>query len=164
MCFSFVRLFFVAPINPPPEFPTLFTLSLLGMLTCVKLILRHFFGADIPLHLGWDISGYVGPTSTLSLHRASIMGSVELLDFIWESSCTSVADKPPGWLLAHFLRSDPHYHRWQFTHALAGAVDQGNLEVVKWLLAHFSACEASSTVLYAVASKGHLDVLQVLEP
>ncbi|KAF1786158.1 hypothetical protein GQ600_10329 [Phytophthora cactorum] len=110
----------------------------------VKLILRRFIDGDAFLHLGSEISNYVGPTPTLSLHQACLMGSVQLL------KCRQT----PGWSPTHFLRSDPHYHRWEFICALTDAAGEGNSEEVKWLLAHFPACEAPSTVLDAAAMNG----------
>ncbi|KAG3110391.1 hypothetical protein PI124_g15789 [Phytophthora idaei] len=82
------------------------------------------------------------------------MGSVQLLE----------CRQTPGWSPTHFLRSDPHYHRWEFIRALTDAAGEGSSEEVKWLLAHFPACEAPWTVLDAAAMNGHLEVLQLLEP
>jgi hypothetical protein len=60
------------------------------------------------------------------------------------------------------LPSDPHYYRFQFTKSLAVAARRGNLDVVKWLFAHFSGCVAPPSVAIGAARQGHLAVVQFL--
>lgn len=50
----------------------------------------------------------------------------------------------------------------QFSKSIATAANQGNLEMVKWLFAHFSDCGAPAGAAYNAAMWGHLHVLEFL--
>ncbi|KAG6954186.1 hypothetical protein JG687_00011950, partial [Phytophthora cactorum] len=77
-------------------------------------------------------------STTVSLSQACSFGSTKLLDWIWDSSCTSVSNRPSTWLLHNYLRSDLHYNGDQFFKSLEIAVRRKDLTIVKWLFAHFS--------------------------
>ncbi|KAG1695063.1 hypothetical protein DVH05_020990 [Phytophthora capsici] len=98
----------------------------------------------------------------MSLADAIQFNSLELLDWIWDASCTSVDARRSTWTLTNYLRSDPHYYRWQFAEAMKVAVQYGNFEVVKWLFAHFSWCVVPIAVVESAVSKGNLDILKFL--
>ncbi|KAJ8576723.1 hypothetical protein ON010_g2484 [Phytophthora cinnamomi] len=84
------------------------------------------------------ISNFLGPSPYLSLSDACKYGSIALLEWIWDASCTRPADRAPGWSLSTFLRSDPHYRNWQFAKSLEAAASRGDLPMVEWIFAHFS--------------------------
>ncbi|KAG6949576.1 hypothetical protein JG688_00014568 [Phytophthora aleatoria] len=106
------------------------------------------------------ISSFLGPPPNMTLQKACSTRCVRLLDWMWVSSCTSTADSVLHWTLANYLRSDPHYYHYQFSKSLEMAAGRGDLEVVKWLFAHFSGCKAPASVVGAAVKKGHLVVVQ----
>ncbi|KAG3098072.1 hypothetical protein PI124_g16136 [Phytophthora idaei] len=114
------------------------------------------------LHIGALISNFLGLSSCLSLSEACTFGSIQLLDWIWGSNCTSVGDRTPGWSLTNYLRSEPFYHQWQFREGLQIAARSGDVGMVKWFFDHFSGLEVPSAVVTAAAGNGHLLVLQFL--
>ncbi|KAG4049574.1 hypothetical protein PC123_g15160 [Phytophthora cactorum] len=106
-------------------------------LRVVAFVLRHHIPAASPLHL-------------------------RLLDWVWESSCTSTESRSPEWSLANYLRSNLFYSEWQFREGLLISVRREDVEMVKWFFDHFSGLEVPAEVVTAAASKGHLPVLQFL--
>ncbi|RLN96571.1 hypothetical protein BBJ28_00014362 [Nothophytophthora sp. Chile5] len=115
-------------------------------------------------HVICAISSFLDSSVEIPLAHACTLGSLALLDRIWDSSepaLPSVVDRH-GWTLCKFLRADRHYYRAQFAKALTKAVRLGSLDVVRWLFAHFSGCVASVDVVEEAASAGHLHILQFL--
>ncbi|EGZ05549.1 hypothetical protein PHYSODRAFT_533826 [Phytophthora sojae] len=108
------------------------------------------------------IAKFLGPPPNMSLSDACHEGSIKLLDWIWNCSCTSVDDRATQWSLTNYLRSEPRYYSLQFSKSIATAANQGNLEMVKWLFAHFSDCGAPAGAAYNAAMWGHLHVLEFL--
>ncbi|RLN47124.1 hypothetical protein BBJ28_00016618, partial [Nothophytophthora sp. Chile5] len=131
-------------------------------LSGVAFVLRDQRAVSALPHVADIISSFLVPTSSMSLAEACRFGSLKLLDHIWAASCSSIADRKPWWSLANFLRSDRHYHSWAFSMALEQAACRGDLEVVKWLFAHFPGCTAYLGVVEAAAEAGHLHILQFL--
>ncbi|ETP40863.1 hypothetical protein F442_11859 [Phytophthora nicotianae P10297] len=113
---------------------------------------------DISTH----ISSFLGPPSCLSLSQACSFGSTKLLDWIWNSSCTSVASRLSTWSVHNYLRSDPHYNRDQFVESLIAAVNRKDLAVVQWVFSHFSGLEVPEDVADAATRAGSLPVLKFL--
>lgn len=132
------------------------------MLTAVELVLRQHPSFRSQTSVGSKVSTFVGPSPTLSLHQACAMGSLKLLDLLWEASCTSMDTRSVGWSLSNFLRSEPHYYHWEFIVSLLVAANRGNLEVVQWLFDHFSGCEAPADAFEEAAVNDHLPVVKFL--
>ncbi|KAL4129881.1 hypothetical protein PRIC2_005888 [Phytophthora ramorum] len=130
-------------------------------LAAVQLALKSRPDVAALGHVGTLISSYLDGSGMISLARACEFGSVRLLDRIWESS-DPAADTHSSWSLFWYLRSDVHYNRYQFTESLRTAAERGDLEVIRWLLDHFSGCTAGVEVVEAAARCGHLEVLQHL--
>ncbi|RLN47122.1 hypothetical protein BBJ28_00016617 [Nothophytophthora sp. Chile5] len=131
-------------------------------LSGVAFVLRDQRAVSALPHVADIISSFLVPTSSMSLAEACRFGSLKLLDHIWAASCSSIADRKPWWSLTNYLRSDRHYHAWAFTVSLREAASLGDLEVVKWLFAHFPGCTAEVKVVEAAAEAGHLHILQFL--
>jgi hypothetical protein len=112
--------------------------------------------------LAWLISSFLGPDPNMSLREACAFRSTALLDWLWSSSCTSAADRSPGWSLTNFLRSERHYQRFQFVEAAKVAARRGDLPVLQWLHTRFPNCEGLPSVIYEAAVGGHLEVVQFL--
>lgn len=96
------------------------------MLTIVRFVLQ-VAPANAALEQTTNvISNFLGPPPNLLFHKACEFGSVTLLDWIWSASCATAADRTPSWSLNNFLRSDPHYHKWQFSKSLEVAAGRGS--------------------------------------
>ncbi|ETK73611.1 hypothetical protein L915_19482 [Phytophthora nicotianae] len=131
-------------------------------LRVVALVLRPLSPVAALPHIGVLLSSFLGPSSCLSLSEACVFGSIQLLDWIWESSRTSVNDRNPGWSLTNYLRSEPFYHQWHFREGLQNAARRGDVDMVKWFFDHCSGLEVPSEVVAVAAENGHLPVLQFL--
>lgn len=51
-------------------------------------------------------------------------------------------------------------YRYQFTKSLTAAVKRGNLDIVRWILDHFSGCTAPLEVVEGAARFGRLEILE----
>ncbi|KAE9115371.1 hypothetical protein PF010_g9352 [Phytophthora fragariae] len=129
------------------------------MLTIVKVALRHHQVNAALEQSTRAISNFLGPSPFLSLSDACKFGSIALLEWIWDASCTRAVDRTPGWSLTNFLRSDPHYHNWQFAKSLEAAASRGDVRMMEWIFAHFSGCEAPEAVAERAKENGYLRVL-----
>jgi len=128
----------------------------------VELVLLHGSSASVPLHLERMISGYLGPAPSMTLSRTCSFGSIALLDWMWEASCTRVLERSTWWSLTNFLRSEPHYYRHQFAESMKVAAMRGDLAVVKWLLKHLQGCVVPAMAVGRAADNGHVHVLNLL--
>ncbi|EGZ18778.1 hypothetical protein PHYSODRAFT_332520 [Phytophthora sojae] len=123
-------------------------------LQVVTLVLQLHEGVSALEHVSDVISSYLGPPPNLSLARACTFGSTPLLDWIWESSCTTEVDRKPNWTLTNYLRSEIRYGEWQFNEPMVVAAQRGNLAILQWLLDHYSECSVDKTVVEAAAQAG----------
>ncbi|KAG3201034.1 hypothetical protein PC128_g4160 [Phytophthora cactorum] len=80
------------------------------LLAIVPAVLRHQREPGVLQHVSAQISSFLGSPPCLSLSQACSFGSTKLLDWIWDSSCTSVSNRPSTWPLHNYLRSDLHYN------------------------------------------------------
>ncbi|ETN06709.1 hypothetical protein PPTG_12752 [Phytophthora nicotianae INRA-310] len=129
-------------------------------LAIVSAVLRDQRDSNTPQLVSAHISSFLGPPPCLSLSQACSFGSTTLLDWIWDSSCTSAANRPSTWSLHNYLRSDPHYYLDQFNKSLEVAVHRNKLAIVKWLFSHFSCLEVPTVVVKAATSARCLPILQ----
>ncbi|KAG7387161.1 DNA excision repair protein ERCC-6 [Phytophthora pseudosyringae] len=88
-------------------------------------------------------------------------GSTRLLDRIWEKSDPE-REKGSSWSPCQYLRSDLHYYRYQFTKSLLAAVKRADLDMVRWILAHFSRCTAGADAVEEAAFGGQMQMLLTL--
>jgi len=128
----------------------------------VELVLLHASPASIPLHLQFVIASYLGPPPNVTLSETCSFGSIALLDWMWEASCTRASERTPWWSLTNFLRSEPHYYRYQFAESMTVAAERGDVAVVAWLLGHFQGCVVPGEAVGRAADNGHLSVLKLL--
>ncbi|KAG6946532.1 hypothetical protein JG687_00016639, partial [Phytophthora cactorum] len=84
------------------------------MLTCMNFVLRRYPALGSFEHSTRTISQFLGPPPSLSLSEVCSFGTIAMLDWIWNASCTQMEDRTQGWSLTNYLRSDPHYYRWVF--------------------------------------------------
>ncbi|GMF27497.1 unnamed protein product [Phytophthora lilii] len=137
----------------------------LGMdcpLETVALVLRHQPHYGELQYVAATICSFLGSAPSLSLSQACEFSSTKLLDWIWSCSCTSAADRTATWSLTNFLRSDPHYHRYQFAESMVVAARRSNLVTVRWLFAHFNGCKVPAKVPEIAARLGNLTLLEFL--
>ncbi|KAE8890659.1 hypothetical protein PF010_g21035 [Phytophthora fragariae] len=100
----------------------------------------------------------------LSLARAielSHAGSLALLEFVWARSRRATESSP--WGAAKLLGTRDFYYRREFSLALVQTVRRADINIVQWLLRHFTACPVDSDVVEEAARGGHLWALQLLE-
>ncbi|EGZ05535.1 hypothetical protein PHYSODRAFT_533827, partial [Phytophthora sojae] len=121
-------------------------------------VLRQQPCADALEHLGPISQASWGPLAT----SHCTFGSTKLLDWIWDSSCTSTATRSPSWSLYNYLRSDPDYYRWEFAMATEVTAKRGDVAMMKWLLTHFQDCEVPIETVEQAVRKGHVAILQLL--
>lgn len=100
------------------------------VLTAVDVVLRHQSAVAGVQELQPMITSFLGPPPSLSLRESAKYSSVRLCDWIWESSCTSAAERTSSWSLTNYLRSDVHYYEWQFERVLENAVANGDTPLV----------------------------------
>jgi len=124
------------------------------MFASLDVTLRRFPALESYEHTTRAISRFLGVPPNLLLSEACEHGSIATLEWIWAASCTTVEGRTPGWSLTNYLRSDPHYYRWQFAKSLYAAAERGDLEIVEWLFAHFSGCEAPVGVVMLLRGEG----------
>ncbi|ETK95449.1 hypothetical protein L915_01621 [Phytophthora nicotianae] len=132
------------------------------MLTIVALVLRTHPVVEVLEQSTHAISDFLGPPPSLMLSEACQFGSIRLLNWIWSTCCTTSSTRRSGWSLSNYLRSDSNYHNWQFSKSLEVAAGRGDLPMVKWLLAHFSGCEAPESVCSTAQEKGYVHILWFL--
>ncbi|GMF17105.1 unnamed protein product [Phytophthora fragariaefolia] len=113
-------------------------------------------------HVSACISSFLDASVVIPLASACSFGSIRLLDRIWESSSSEGSESGASWSLSQFLRTDVHYYRFQFSKSLRAAAARGDLDVVQWLLGHFSGCTADVEVVEEAARCGRRDVLELL--
>lgn len=95
------------------------------------------------------------------------LGSVRLLDRIWDSSVTSITNggytgvTQETFTLRKFLRTDKHYQQYVFSLALEDAVPRQDLEIVKWFLSKCQGFRVSSEIVSRACLAGSIGILQV---
>jgi hypothetical protein len=128
----------------------------------VQLVLHQGSYALIPLHVQLVIASYLGPAPNVTLSETCSFGSIALLDWMWEASCTRASERTLRWSLTNFLRSELHYYRYQFAESMKVAAKRGDVAVVAWLLGHFRDCVVPAEAVGKAADNGHLDILKLL--
>ncbi|KAG6945339.1 hypothetical protein JG688_00016600 [Phytophthora aleatoria] len=119
-------------------------------------------------HVISSVSQCLDYSVEISLARACAFGSLRLLRRIWDGSKKYAASNgsAPGdrrylyWSPLHFLQNDCHYHRAQFSRGVVEAVRRGDLDMIRWLFAHFSGCVVAVQAVEAAAASGDLRTLE----
>ncbi|KAG3061570.1 hypothetical protein PI125_g24687, partial [Phytophthora idaei] len=119
-------------------------------------------------HVISSVSQCLDYSVEISLARACAFGSLRLLRRIWDGSKKYAASNgsAPGdrrylyWSPLHFLQTDCHYHRAQFSRGVVEAVRRGDLDIIRWLFAHFSGCVVAVQAVEAAAASGDLRTLE----
>ncbi|OWZ05270.1 hypothetical protein PHMEG_00022670 [Phytophthora megakarya] len=88
-------------------------------------------------------------------------GSVMLLDLVWMRSLRDMGHS--RWSVAKLLQSEKDYYTWEFSLALVRAIRCADLNMMQWILTHFSVCLVENAVMEKAARGGNLKVLQLLK-
>ncbi|KAK1930044.1 hypothetical protein P3T76_014541 [Phytophthora citrophthora] len=132
-------------------------------LQVVSFLLRHQPYIPALSELGRKVSRFLGPSPNLSLSEACVYDSIALLDWIWDSSCTSIAERSSGWSLHNFLRSDNDYYKWEFAKGMQFVARGGNMKILECFFQHFEGCGVTTDIVDLAACNGHLEVLIYLQ-
>ncbi|KAK1929383.1 hypothetical protein P3T76_015135 [Phytophthora citrophthora] len=100
-------------------------------LQVVSCLLRHQPYIPALPELGRKVSRFLGPSPNLSLSEACIYDSIALLDWIWDSSCTFIAERSSGWSQHNFLRSDNDCYKWEFAKGMQFVARDGNVKILE---------------------------------
>ncbi|KAG2879050.1 hypothetical protein PC114_g22776 [Phytophthora cactorum] len=119
-------------------------------------------------HVVSSVSQCLDYSVEISLACACAFSSLRLLRRIWDGSKKYAASNgsAPGdrrylyWSPLHFLQTDCHYHRAQFSRGVVEAVRRGDLDMIRWLFAHFSGCVVAVQAVEAAAASGDLRTLE----
>ncbi|EGZ14598.1 hypothetical protein PHYSODRAFT_264078 [Phytophthora sojae] len=147
----------------------------LAPLLAVRLLFRskgQF--VDLP-HVTEAVSLFLDSSVELPLHKACKRDSIPLLDRLWASSqvfVNNIAAEDDAedetyeqgkgnFTLRKFLRTDRHYKQFQFTKSLFVAIDDKNLEMVKWLLDKFQGCVVRQEVVSEACIIGSVEMLRL---
>ncbi|KAE8902916.1 hypothetical protein PF005_g17945 [Phytophthora fragariae] len=119
---------------------------------------------DVP-HLVDAVSVFVDTSVDVPPLQACKLGTVKLLDRIWNSSDVYTQGNNcvanVTFSFRRFLRTDSHYQHYFFTLALKEAVPSKNLEVVRWILKKFPRFRISSEVVARACLAGALEILEL---
>ncbi|KAE9008216.1 hypothetical protein PR001_g16762 [Phytophthora rubi] len=119
--------------------------------------------SDLP-HVVNSVSLFLDSSVELPLCEACKLGSIKLLDRIWDSSenfanCTHNF-RMGTFTIRKFIRTDKHYRQHQFTFSMLIIVKEQNLEMVQWLADKFQGCRVIVDVVMAAAESGSTEILQ----
>ncbi|KAG7384329.1 hypothetical protein PHYBOEH_009564 [Phytophthora boehmeriae] len=137
-------------------------------LTSVVVVAQSHEGISELSHVTATLSAYLDCSSTLPLARACAVGSVSLLQRIWEISKTSESAidswcRPTNtWCPSRLLWTNQFYYQDQFAKGMIAACKGGYASTVEWLLNHFSACVVPPAAVEAAAQRGHREILRLL--
>ncbi|EGZ14593.1 hypothetical protein PHYSODRAFT_506313 [Phytophthora sojae] len=115
------------------------------------------------------MSLYLDSAVELPLRKACRLGSLKLLDRIWDSS-EAFVDKTPTtseasdktFTLRKFIRTDKFYRQYQFALSMEEAVKQKSLEMVKWLSARFQGYTVPEEVGKIAVREDSRDIIEFL--
>ncbi|KAG1685609.1 hypothetical protein DVH05_007907 [Phytophthora capsici] len=128
-------------------------------LLAVMLVLRSRPEFDAIDHVISTVSGYADSSVEQPLHKACKLGSVELLNRIWDST---VDLEPTGWGLwsvRNLLRSHKLYGKMQFTLCLLEAAKINSVDIAQWLFDRFPH-GVRRKVIYEAVKAGAFELLQ----
>ncbi|KAK1933657.1 putative ankyrin repeat protein [Phytophthora citrophthora] len=137
-------------------------------LTSVVVVTRSQPGIAELSHVTDTLSAFLDCSSSLPLSRASAVGSVSLLQRIWDASKSSetIADswcQPTNtWRPAKMLWTNQFYYQDQFAKGMIEACKHADVDTVQWLVDQFTNCVVPAQAVEAAAQRGKRDILQVL--
>ncbi|GMF55135.1 unnamed protein product [Phytophthora fragariaefolia] len=136
-------------------------------LVSAVVVLRNNPSVGALPHIASSVSQCLDYSAVIPLARACAFGSLRLVRRVWgisEEFAASDGDprqrRPSCWSPLQFLQSDRHYYRAQFSQGVIEAVRRGDLDMIRWLFAQLSGCEAGVQAVETAAAAGDLRILQ----
>ncbi|KAL4106796.1 hypothetical protein PRIC1_004836 [Phytophthora ramorum] len=137
-------------------------------LTSVNVVARSHPGIAELSHVTAALSAFLDRSSSLPLSRACAVGSVALLQRIWDLSKSTETTTDPwcqpsnAWCPARMLWTNTFYYQDQFAKGMLEACKHADVSTVQWLIEHFSSCVVPAQAVEAAAERGQRDILQLL--
>ncbi|OWZ15851.1 hypothetical protein PHMEG_00010442 [Phytophthora megakarya] len=132
-------------------------------LLAANIVLRYK-DVEIP-HIISTVSTFMDSTLDLFLNNACRLGSLMLLQRIWDSSEVYMNEDqniPENFSLClrKYLRTDRHYRQYQYKLSILEAVKLKNLEMVQWLFERFPECKVYQEAVDEAVKQGSMEILQ----
>ncbi|KAG7379791.1 hypothetical protein PHYPSEUDO_008133 [Phytophthora pseudosyringae] len=137
-------------------------------LTSVVVVARSQPGIAALSHVTATLSAFLDGSSSLPLARACAVGSVSLLQRVWDGSKSPqlVADpwcaRSNTWRPSRMLWTNRFYYQDQFAKGMIEACKHADARSVQWLVDQFSSCVVPAQAVEAAAQRGKRNILRLL--
>ncbi|OWZ04452.1 hypothetical protein PHMEG_00023641 [Phytophthora megakarya] len=136
-------------------------------LTSVVVVARSQPGIAELSHVTATVSAFLDRSSSLPLSRACGVGSVSLLQRVWDVSKSKETVVPwcqptNTWCPSRMLWTNRFYYQDQFAKGMIEACKYADVNTVQWLVEKFSNCVVPSQAVEAAAQRGKREILQLL--
>ncbi|KAL4102348.1 hypothetical protein PRIC1_006093 [Phytophthora ramorum] len=132
------------------------------MLLVVTLLFRSKPEFSALSHVIDAVSLYVDASVQLPLAKACKFGSLTLLNRIWDCKLDLEAKANASWSIRGLLRSEPWYQSFQANASLVEAVRRRDLDIVRWIFAHFPEFWVLEDAVEEAAAAGDMEILRYL--
>ncbi|KAL4172420.1 hypothetical protein KRP22_007584 [Phytophthora ramorum] len=132
------------------------------MLLVVTLLFRSKPEFSARSHVIDAVSLYVDASVQLPLAKACKFGSLTLLNRIWDCKLDLEAKANASWSIRGLLRSEPWYQSFQANASLVEAVKRRDLDIVRWIFAHFPEFWVLEDAVEEAAAAGDMEILRYL--
>ncbi|KAL4156863.1 hypothetical protein PRNP1_005889 [Phytophthora ramorum] len=130
------------------------------MLLVVTLLFRSKPEFSALSHVIDAVSLYVDASVQLPLAKACKFGSLTLLNRIWDCKLDLEAKANASWSIRGLLRSEPWYQSFQANASLVEAVRRRDLDIVRWVFAHFPEFWVLEDAVEEAAAAGDMEILR----
>ncbi|KAL4129667.1 hypothetical protein PRIC2_005674 [Phytophthora ramorum] len=130
------------------------------MLLVVTLLFRSKPEFSALSHVIDAVSLYVDASVQLPLAKACKFGSLTLLNRIWDCKLDLEAKANASWSIRGLLRSEPWYQSFQANASLVEAVKRRDLDIVRWIFAHFPEFWVLEDAVEEAAAAGDMEILR----
>ncbi|KAG3103135.1 hypothetical protein PI125_g13954 [Phytophthora idaei] len=137
-------------------------------LTSVVVVARSQPGIAELSHVTATLSAFLDRSSSLPLARVCAVGSVSLLQRVWDVSKAPETVTDPWcqptntWCPSRMLWTNRFYYQDQFAKGMIEACTHADVSTVQWLVDQFTSCIVSPEAVEAAAHRGRQEILQVL--
>ncbi|KAE9091008.1 hypothetical protein PF010_g18369 [Phytophthora fragariae] len=127
-------------------------------LLVVRLLFRSKAGFGSLPHVVNAVSVFLDTSVELPLERASKLGSLPLLNRIWDS--LEMLPDHSSWSVRRLLLQEDSYTERQFRLSLTEACKKNDLSMVQWIFEHFPGRGVHMQVVEEAAAAGAMDIIQ----
>ncbi|KAG6953078.1 hypothetical protein JG687_00012611 [Phytophthora cactorum] len=137
-------------------------------LTSVVVVARSQPGIAELSHVTATLSAFLDRSSSLPLARVCAVGSVSLLQRVWDVSKAPETVTDPWcqptntWCPSRMLWTNRFYYQDQFAKGMVEACTHADVSTVQWLVDQFTGCIVPPEAVEAAAHRGRQEILQVL--